>query len=71
MSWNVGKVFFGDEQLYRFDLLPEPGHERPAFINLQQYYVEAYLAERAAELPQHRDPLEEQGRRRRADAPTA
>ncbi|VTU38764.1 3-(3-hydroxy-phenyl)propionate/3-hydroxycinnamic acid hydroxylase [Variovorax sp. PBL-H6] len=51
VSWNVGKVFFRDEQIYRFDLLPEPGHERPAFINLQQYYVEGYLAERAAELP--------------------
>ena len=51
VSWNVGKVFFRDELLYRFDLLPEPGHERPAFINLQQYYVEGYLAERAAQLP--------------------
>ncbi len=51
VSWNVGKVFFRDEQVYRFDLLPEAGHERPAFINLQQYYVEGYLAERAAELP--------------------
>ena len=51
VSWNVGKVFFGDEQVYRFDLLPEDGHERPAFINLQQYYVEGYLAERAAALP--------------------
>ncbi|HEY2257559.1 MAG TPA: FAD-dependent oxidoreductase [Variovorax sp.] len=51
VSWNVGKVFFKDEQVYRFDLLPEPGHERPAFINLQQYYVEGYLLERAAELP--------------------
>ena len=51
VSWNVGKVFFKDEQVYRFDLLPEPGHERPAFINLQQYYVEGYLAERAAALP--------------------
>jgi 3-(3-hydroxy-phenyl)propionate hydroxylase len=37
--------------VYRFDLLPEPGHERPAFINLQQYYVEGFLADRAAELP--------------------
>src|SRR5207244_12115659 len=36
---------------YQFDLLPESGHERPAFINLQQYYVEGYLAERAAQLP--------------------
>lgn len=51
VSWNVGKVFFKSEEVYRFDLLPEPGHERPAFINLQQYYVEGFLAERAAELP--------------------
>ena len=51
VEWNVGKVFFKDRQLYAFDLLPEPGHERPAFINLQQYYAEAYLAVRAAELP--------------------
>jgi 3-(3-hydroxy-phenyl)propionate hydroxylase len=51
VSWNVGRVFFHDEQVYSFDLLPEPGHERPAFINLQQYYVEGYLVERAAALP--------------------
>ncbi len=51
VEWGVGKVFFRDAQLYRFDLLPESGHARPAFINLQQYYAEAYLAVRAAELP--------------------
>nr|WP_284619384.1 FAD-dependent oxidoreductase [Rubrivivax pictus] len=51
VSWNLGRVFFHDEQVYEFNLLPETGHERPAFINLQQYYVEGYLAERAAELP--------------------
>ena len=51
VSWNVGKVFFRDAQIYSFDLLAEPGHERPAFINLQQYYVEGYLVQRAAELP--------------------
>lgn len=51
VGWNVGKVFFRDELLYRFDLLPEEGHERPAFINLQQYYAEAYLVERASALP--------------------
>ncbi|MFL6682688.1 MAG: FAD-dependent oxidoreductase [Burkholderiaceae bacterium] len=51
VSWNVGKVFFRNEQVYRFDLLPEAGHARPAFVNLQQYYVEGFLAERAAELP--------------------
>ncbi|RQR28899.1 FAD-dependent oxidoreductase [Burkholderia sp. Bp9143] len=51
VSWHVGKVFLQDEQLYAFDLLPEEGHARPAFINLQQYYVEGYLAERAFALP--------------------
>ena len=51
VSWNVGKVYFRDDLLYSFDLLPEPGHERPAFINLQQYYAEAYLAEKACALP--------------------
>jgi 3-(3-hydroxy-phenyl)propionate hydroxylase len=51
VEWNVGRVFLRDEQLYQFDLLPEPGHERPAFINLQQYYAEGFLAVRAAQLP--------------------
>jgi 3-(3-hydroxy-phenyl)propionate hydroxylase len=51
VQWHVGRVFFGAEQLYQFDLLPEAGHERPAFVNLQQYYAEAYLAVRASGLP--------------------
>lgn len=50
ITWNVGKVFFRGEQVYRFDLLPEPGHERPAFINLQQYYLEEYMVDRIREL---------------------
>src|SRR3954451_10639611 len=49
--WNVGKIFHGADQLYQFNLLPEPGHKMPAFINLQQFYAEAYLIERAAQLP--------------------
>jgi len=51
VSWNLGKVFFGDDLAYSFNLLPESGHRRPAFINLQQYYVEGYLADHAATLP--------------------
>ncbi len=47
VSWNVGKVFFREQEVWRFDLLPEPGHRRPAFINLQQYYAEGYLYEQA------------------------
>ncbi|WP_417771336.1 FAD-dependent oxidoreductase [Stappia sp.] len=48
--WNLGKVFLGDRQVYEFNLLPEDGHKRPAFINLQQYYLEQYLVERAREI---------------------
>src|ERR1700722_5932334 len=49
--WQVGKIFHGDSLLYQFDLLPEHGHKRPAFINLQQFYAEAYLVDRVEELP--------------------
>jgi 3-(3-hydroxy-phenyl)propionate hydroxylase len=48
--WSVGKIFHGDSQLYQFNLLPEQGHKRPAFINLQQFYAEAYLVDRVEEL---------------------
>lgn len=51
VSWSKGRVFFQDQEIYSFDLLPEPGHERPAFVNLQQYYVEGFLVERALQLP--------------------
>jgi 3-(3-hydroxy-phenyl)propionate hydroxylase len=51
VSWNVGKVFHKNDLLYQFNLQPEPAHQRPAFINLQQYYVEGFLNERASELP--------------------
>src|SRR3546814_3388743 len=30
ISWNVGRVYFKDEEVWRFDLLPEQGHRRPA-----------------------------------------
>src|SRR6516165_2675299 len=49
--WSVGKIFHGESQLYQFNLLPEDGHKRPAFINLQQYYAEAYLVDRINDLP--------------------
>ena len=51
VSWNVGKVFFKDKPVYSFNLLPEGGHQRPAFVNLQQYYVEGYLLECAQQYP--------------------
>ena len=51
VSWNVGKVFFRDAPVYSFDLLGEAGHRRPAFINLQQYYAEGFLADAVLQQP--------------------
>ena len=51
VTWKVGRVYRGDREIYSFDLLPEEGHKMPAFINLQQYYVEEYLVDRARDFP--------------------
>ena len=47
VTWNTGKVFYGDdrEPVFSFDLLPDRSQCYPAFINLQQYYVEEYLVD--------------------------
>ncbi|MBO6718232.1 MAG: FAD-dependent oxidoreductase [Rhizobiaceae bacterium] len=52
VTWKVGRLFHCDREVWNFDLLPEAGHKMPAFINLQQYYVEQYLVERAAGFPE-------------------
>ena len=55
LTWQVGKVFLGEHQVHEFNLLPEEGHHMPAFINLQQYYCEEYLVNRAHELSEFID----------------
>lgn len=62
--WNLGKVFFNERKVYDFNLLPEDGHRRPAFINLQQYYVEEYLLKRLNALRDEGAPVELRGRNR-------
>lgn len=52
ITWNLGKVFFRDDQVYSFNLLPESDHHRPAFINLQQYYLEEFMVDRIEQLEQ-------------------
>ncbi|HSI00414.1 MAG TPA: FAD-dependent monooxygenase, partial [Reyranella sp.] len=51
ITWDQGEVYLGDQAIFRFNLQPEPGHKFPAFVNLQQYYVEAFLYERCAAEP--------------------
>jgi 3-(3-hydroxy-phenyl)propionate hydroxylase len=50
VSWNVGRTFLREEEVYRFDLVPDAGHKRPGMINLQQYHLEEALVRRAEEL---------------------
>ena len=61
VTWNLGKVFFGERLVYRFDLLPEDGHKRPAFVNLQQYHFETRLIERVRALRAQGKPIELRG----------
>ncbi len=45
VTWKVGRTFHRGQEVFNFDLLPEDGHKMPAFVNLQQYYIEQYLVE--------------------------
>jgi 3-(3-hydroxy-phenyl)propionate hydroxylase len=49
--WKVGRTLHREGEVWTFDLQPDPGHKMPAFVNLQQYYVEEYLVARAMEFP--------------------
>ena len=50
VSWSVGRTFVREEEVYRFNLVPDAGHHRPGMINLQQYHLEEALVARATEL---------------------
>lgn len=51
VTWKIGRTYHRDAEVWAFDLLPEDEHKMPAFVNLQQYYVEQFLAERALAHP--------------------
>ena len=51
VTWNVGRTFHRENEVFSFNLLPEPGHRRPGMVNLQQYHLEQLLVERAQALP--------------------
>ncbi len=51
VTWKIGRTFHRDAEVFNFDLLPEDGHKMPAFVNLQQYYVEEYLVAAAQANP--------------------
>ncbi len=47
VTWNVGRTFFRNEEVFSFNLQADAEHKRPGMVNLQQYYLEQYLVERA------------------------
>ncbi|MEZ5630082.1 MAG: FAD-dependent oxidoreductase [Burkholderiaceae bacterium] len=51
VSWDVGRTFLRESEVFNFNLRPEADHHRPGMINLQQYYLEEYLIQRARQLP--------------------
>jgi 3-(3-hydroxy-phenyl)propionate hydroxylase len=53
VQWSVGRTFAGLDEVYSFDLRKQSGYNlssQPPFINIQQFYVEAFLVERIQEL---------------------
>ena len=51
-TWSVARVLVGSDELYAMDLAKGGTSRQPPFINIQQFYVEWFLADRLAELPE-------------------
>ena len=53
VEWSVGRTFAGHDEVVRFDLKQQKNFSlslQSAFINIQQFYNEAFLVDRIAEL---------------------
>ena len=53
IQWSVGRTFAGKDEVYSFDLRQQSGYNlssQPPFINIQQFYIEAYLVDRVRQL---------------------
>jgi 3-(3-hydroxy-phenyl)propionate hydroxylase len=53
VQWSVGRTFAGHDEVYSFDLRQQSQYGlslQPPFINIQQFYIEAFLVGRIQEL---------------------
>jgi 3-(3-hydroxy-phenyl)propionate hydroxylase len=62
VTWHTGKVFFDTHEAYSFSMPADTGQKRPAFVNIQQYYLEEQLVQRLRALQQAGYPVELRGR---------
>ncbi|MBL0917931.1 MAG: FAD-dependent monooxygenase [Hydrogenophaga sp.] len=49
VQWSVGRTYAGADEVYSFDLRQQGGYrlsQQPPFINIQQFYIEAFLVDR-------------------------
>ena len=61
VEWSVGRTFAGNDEVFSFDLKAQSSFNlsrQPAFINIQQFYIEGYLVERIAELNRQRPTID-------------
>lgn len=49
VSWNIGRTFFREKEVFSFNLQAQAGQKRPGMVNLQQYYLEQFMVERASQ----------------------
>ncbi len=53
IQWSVGRTFAGEDEVYNFDLKAQNNFnlsQQPAFMNIQQFYNEAFLVDRIMQL---------------------
>jgi 3-(3-hydroxy-phenyl)propionate hydroxylase len=53
IQWSVGRTFAGQDEVYNFDLKAQNNFslsQQPAFMNIQQFYNEAFLVDRIVQL---------------------
>ena len=53
VQWSVGRTFSGLDEIYSFDMRQQSNFglsRQPPYLNIQQFYIEAFLEERIAEL---------------------
>lgn len=53
IQWSVGRTFAGNDEVYSFDLRQQSAFNlssQPPFINIQQFYIEAFLVDRIRQL---------------------
>ncbi|WP_372658896.1 FAD-dependent oxidoreductase, partial [Hydrogenophaga sp.] len=53
VQWSVGRTYAGDDEVYSFDLRQQGNFHlssQPPFINIQQFYIEAFLVDRIQQL---------------------